>query len=245
MLSMTDPWQIRTYPTACPILRWSPYIGILTVRELRLMEAWLLTDKHRISVLESLPSRQILLFVTTLSETSPERVWSHAGLSPAAGLKGTIQSCDCWGLGVCHLEVTEVISLASVSLWPVPPNHRCWGWHPRLSQIPRTEWLHRLESREGPHCLVISNLANHLSACVLWSFNSDGLNLWQKYFIVSAISSFRRDFHKLQLEASQCVSNQCLLQTLLTGFHSLWIKHHCKQFFIFFLVFLSTPFLPF
>lgn len=38
-------------------------IGILTVQELKLMEARLLTDRNRISVLECLPPRLILLSV--------------------------------------------------------------------------------------------------------------------------------------------------------------------------------------
>lgn len=60
----------------------------------------------------------------------------------------------------------------------------------------------QVESSEGPRCPVLSDSANHLSACVLLlSSNSDVLNRWQMCFIASVISSFRREFHKLQSEA--------------------------------------------
>lgn len=77
----------------------------------------------------------------------------------------------------------------------------------------------QVESSEGPCCLVMSDSANHLFACVLLlSSSSDVLNCWQMYFTVSVISPFRREFHKLPLKAdSTSLKNESFLWTLLAG----------------------------
>lgn len=101
----------------------------------------------------------------------------------------------------------------------------------------------QVESSEGPGCPVMSDSANHLFACVLLlSSSSDVLHRWQMYFIVSVISSFRKECHKLQLEAeSRCLKMQasfghCWLVCL--RFHT--VSSCCKQLLMLFLVLFST-----
>lgn len=107
----------------------------------------------------------------------------------------------------------------------------------------------QVESSEGPRFWVRRDSANHLFACVLLlSSNSDVLNRWQLCFRVPAISSFRREFHKLQLEAESTrlkmkASSGHYWQVCL---HSRTLSSHGKQFLMLFLVLSSTrsPIIP-